>query len=184
MSTELPGLEKERREAIFSADRKYRYTLEIVWRPGQPLCQFIGLNPSTADEVKDDPTLRRVKAFAKSWGYGGIIMTNLFAFRATLPGVMKSHAYPVGEAKFGCPWKVNTGEITRCFSDRNDAHLLSASISCALTIAAWGNHGKHMKRDERVKDLIKGMKCFRLTGKGCPEHPLYLPASTTLIDFN
>lgn len=82
---------------------------------------FVGLNPSTADELLDDPTIRRCVAFARSWGYGALCMTNLFAFRATDPDVMKSADDPVGP--------------------ENDQHLQDLANGASVVIAAWGVHG-------------------------------------------
>lgn len=73
--------------AILSEDRKYRYVLSRIWDESKPMVMIIGLNPSTADETKNDPTIIRCIDFAKSWGYGGVYMLNLFAFRATLPKI-------------------------------------------------------------------------------------------------
>ena len=77
------------RSAEFSECRLYRYSLRIAWDPALPLASFIGLNPSTADEWQDDPTVRRCRIFAESWNCGGLLMLNAFAFRATLPADMK-----------------------------------------------------------------------------------------------
>jgi hypothetical protein len=171
-------LPKEQRSAVFSDCRRYRYTLRIVWDPALPLCQFIGLNPSTADEHKDDPTLRRVKAFARSWGYGGVIMTNLFAWRDTLPKNMKRAVQPIGE-----PMLNHMHIRGHVFTNRNDSILLRVAEQCLLSIAAWGNHGAHLKREEHVKILLPRLRCLRLTGAGHPEHPLYMPSNTLPIDF-
>jgi hypothetical protein len=82
---------------------------------------FIGLNPSTADETIDDPTIRRCVIFAKDWGYGALCMTNLFAFRATDPAIMKAHPEPVGES--------------------NDGTLEELALSTVVVVAAWGVGG-------------------------------------------
>ena len=82
---------------------------------------FVGLNPSTADEVSDDPTVRRCISYAKAWGYAGLCMTNIFAFRATDPKDMKAVHDPVGMD--------------------NDMHLLRVSRHAGVVIAAWGAHG-------------------------------------------
>lgn len=161
----------EKRVAVFSKCHLYRYTLTIRWDdplfpvdPAVGFVQFIGLNPSTATHEADDPTLRRVKAFAKQWGFTGVVMTNLFAFRATLPKDMRAQTYPVGAF--------------------NDENLVVVNKQCALTIAAWGVHGTHLGRDSYITSLIKGMKCLRKTAAGHPEHPLYMPGDTKPIDFN
>ena len=87
------GMEKGAR---FSESRTHRYALWRIWEKGAPMVMFVGLNPSTADETQDDPTIRRCIDFAKRWGYGGLYMLNIFAFRATNPKDMKAAADPVG----------------------------------------------------------------------------------------
>jgi len=164
------------RKTIFSDDRVYRYTL---WREfEQPAhliaeyspatmrdgyVQFIGLNPSTADETKDDPTIRRCIGFAKAWGYAALCMTNLFAFRATDPYVMKSHQHPVG--------------------DDNTHHLLTCGANAGLVVAAWGKHGTFRHQDLNVRQILyrAGVRlhCLGLNSDGTPKHPLYLKKDTT-----
>lgn len=155
----------EKRKAVFSKCELYRYSLEINWDDSKPLCQFIGLNPSTADEMKDDPTLRRVKGFARSWGYGGVVMTNLFAYRATDPREMREANEPIGR------W--------------NDGYLLEVAGRCKRTVCAWGNHGAFINRSYNVGRLLSAtfLECFRLTKSKEPEHPLYMAANTPLIEF-
>lgn len=155
----------EKREAAFSGCDQFRYLLQIVWDDQRPLCQFIGLNPSTADEMKDDPTLRRCKAFARGWGCGGLMMTNLFAYRATSPAVMKTQPSPIGQD--------------------NDAWILWAASQAHLIICAWGNNGEFKGRDFQVLHLLESrfLNCLRLTGAGQPEHPLYIPAPTQPIRY-
>lgn len=71
--------------ANLSECRRYRFSLWRIWDEALPYALFIGLNPSTADETANDPTITRCINFAKDWGYGGIYMANLFAYRATDP---------------------------------------------------------------------------------------------------
>ena len=87
---------KIKSDAVLSEDRVYRYALWRIWNEDRPLVMFVGLNPSTADETNDDPTLRRCMGFAESWGYGGVIMANIFAYRATDPKIMKQTEAPIG----------------------------------------------------------------------------------------
>jgi hypothetical protein len=115
---------------------------------------FIGLNPSTADEVRDDPTIRRCIGFAKQWGYGALCMTNIFAFRATDPKVMKAASDTVGPD--------NDKWLSRCAKDAE------------VVIAAWGVHGSYLARDEKVLKLIGNVMCLGLTRGSNPRHPLYL----------
>ncbi|MEP0894347.1 DUF1643 domain-containing protein [Leptolyngbya boryana FACHB-1624] len=84
---------------------------------------FVGLNPSTADETHDDPTIRRCTKFAKDWGYSGLCMTNLFAYRATDPKEMIASVDSIGL--------------------ENDQYLLEYAARAGIVVAAWGNHGTH-----------------------------------------
>lgn len=159
----LPGF-----PPIFSPCRTWRYTLPRVWEPERPACIIIGLNPSTADEVQDDPTIRRCVGFAQREGCGRLIMLNLFAFRATDPKVMKAAADPVGPD--------------------NDLHLMQETTApgTRLVIAAWGTHGKFRGRGGKVKWLLRTVPMYALnvTKDGHPGHPLYLPADAPLIPYN
>lgn len=120
---------------------------------------FIGLNPSTADEVKNDPTVTRCINYAKRWGYGGMIMSNIFAYRATDPKVMKAAQGPVGPD--------------------NDRWLLKLAKGADLIVAVWGNHGQFMGRGEAVMKLFNGreLHCLSLNKTGHPKHPLYCSSS-------
>jgi hypothetical protein len=86
-----------KKDAILSQDRKYRYVLSRIWDESKPMVVIIGLNPSTADEKDDDNTITKCINFAKQWGYGGLYMLNLFAFRATSPSDMFNADSPIGD---------------------------------------------------------------------------------------
>ena len=144
-------------DAKFSKDRIYRYALWRIWDDNQPKVMFIGLNPSTADETKDDPTVRRCRGFAKLWGFGGLIMANIFAYRATEPENMKSTGDPTGP--------------------ENDEWLLKLTQEATLVIGAWGNHGEFRGRGKEVLDLIPDLYCLKMNKTGHPAHPLYLPSA-------
>lgn len=151
--------------AHFSACGGYRYSLWRRWVDNCPLDRmvaFIGLNPSTADEIENDPTIRRCIGFAKSWGFDGLVMLNLFAFRATDPDVMKAVTNPVG--------------------DRNDHAITYTLTRSGGIVCAWGTHGKHRARDFEVKWLLRGAACpvwhLGKNGDGTPKHPLYLKANS------
>lgn len=156
------------RDTIFSPDRVYRYTL---WRSWDGLlgngsyAMFIGLNPSTADEVRDDPTIRRCIAFAKRWHLGALCMTNIFAYRATDPRVMKAVEHPAGPD--------NDNWLTRC------------AQSASIVVAAWGTHGSHLGRDREVMQLIPPGRasCLGITKDGYPRHPLYVRGDARLIEY-
>jgi hypothetical protein len=150
--TPFPG-----RPATFSFCFKYRFSLWRSWLGGDGVLMVIGLNPSTADDIYDDPTIRRCIGFAQVLGYHELCMTNLFAFRATYPSEMKRQNDPVG---YG-----NNGELRYC------------AAGAKLIVAAWGTKGTHLGRDKTVRAMLPPMHCFRLTPKsGQPEHPLYLPS--------
>ena len=89
-------------EAMLSVDRKYRYVLTRTWDETLSNIMFVGLNPSTADETTDDPTIRRCINFAKSWGYGGLYMVNLFAYRSTNPNNIRIVDNPIGDDNDSC----------------------------------------------------------------------------------
>ena len=151
------------RIADFSSCRKYRYTLWQWWDKKKPYVMFIGLNPSTADEVQDDPTVRRCIRFAQRWGYGGFCMTNLFAFRATDPKEMKAQEEPIGPL--------------------NDEWLVEIAQGAGIVVAAWGVHGVHMNRENRVINILEDLCCLGITKEGHPRHPLYMKNDTKLMKY-
>lgn len=146
--------------AEFSKCRTWRYALwrQWDWQGYANQVMFIGLNPSTADETEDDPTIRRCIRFAKDWGYGGLIMMNAFAFRATDPNVMKAAADPVGPG--------------------NDEALAYRRTQAGMIVAAWGVHCPP-EREKRIRQVIgNAVHCLGKTKDGKPRHPLYLRADT------
>ncbi len=146
--------------AEFSADHVYRYRLTRSWASGSRTLNVIGLNCSTATATVDDPTIRRCVGFAQRWGYGGLVMTNLFAYRATDPQAMRRAADPVGP--------------------ENDRALLVAAGVAAMVLAAWGVHGRHRDRDQAVLRLLDQFPlwCLGVTKDDSPRHPLYVAGST------
>lgn len=154
--------------ATFSSCRKHRFTLWRRWEPDCPpsrMCAFIGLNPSTADETLDDPTIRRCIRFSKDWGFGGYVMLNLFSFRATDPNDMK---------------KSDPME----FYSRNALGILDVALVAGRTVAAWGTHGNHCCRGYIISSVFLENPLhltlwhLGLTKGGFPRHPLYLKADT------
>ena len=141
------------KSAVFSPCRKYRYSLSRTWDINQKIILFIGLNPSTADETHDDPTIRRCLLYSSSWGFGGLIMVNLFAFRATLPKDLKNSKHPVGRD--------------------NNQFIIHAHKEASMTIAAWGNDGDLYNRDQEVLEIISNPMCLKVNKTGQPAHPLY-----------
>lgn len=153
------------RTAEFSNDRKYRYFLNRQWNTTLAFVAFIALNPSTADEDKDDRTATRCINFAKDWGYGGVCMVNLFAYFNTDPKVMMRQYDPRGPD--------------------NDYWLKKIAVEAGLLIAAWGNDGTHRNRNLHVLQLLEGFKLHHmgLTKLGQPRHPLYLKNDTEVIEW-
>lgn len=170
-------------KTIFSDCRLYRYTLWRIWgvgslpliklgdrKPDEAYVNFICLNPSTADETLDDPTVRRCIDYAKRWGYGALCVTNIFALRATDPEVMKAHAEPIGTSNI-----VVINQVAR---------------EADLVICAWGNHGMHLNRGEQVRRLLtkdglsNKLHYLQLNhSSGEPAHPLYLKANLIPISL-
>lgn len=145
-----------RKDAVFSPCRSYRYALWRIWDEQRPYPLFICLNPSTADEVTDDPTLVRCINYAQAWGYGGVCTANLFAYRATKPADLLSTQDPIGI--------------------ENDAWLCELARDAKLVVAAWGNLGTHLGRSQEVMNLVSGLHCLKINKTGEPAHPLYLRA--------
>jgi len=149
--------------AVFSRCRRWRYLLWRRWDAARPIANFLMLNPSTADEFRLDPSCTRARRYAERWGYGALIVTNLFGWRATDPGEMKAAREPVGRA--------------------NDAAILRAAREATIVVCAWGNHGAHRGRSARVLALLRDagieLHALRVNGAGEPAHPLYLPAALT-----
>jgi hypothetical protein len=148
--------------AQFSCCRTYRYSLRRIWSE-RPLVLFVGLNPSTADETTDDPTVRRCIGFARRWRHGGLLLVNLFAYRSTDPAGLKRASDPIGP--------------------ENDAAILDCCQSVTRVVVAWGVHGILEYRDRQVLSLLSRPYCLGLTKSGAPRHPLYLSAATRLRRF-
>jgi hypothetical protein len=147
--------------ANLSECRKYRYALWRTWDDSKPYAMFIGLNPSTADETEDDPTIRRCTSFSMDWGFGGLCMVNLFAFRATDPNAMMSSKDPIGS--------------------ENDDWIKQLAGNAGVIVAAWGNDGSYMGRSKEVVNMLPNLKCLKMNKTGEPAHPLYQSRSTTPI---
>ncbi len=149
--------------AAFSPCRQYRYALWRLWDNTQPSVLFIALNPSTASETHNDPTIRRCIGFARAWGYGGVYVANLFAYRATQPKLLKEAPDPIGPD--------------------NDPWLRDLAAQSNLIVAAWGNHGSFQSRSIEVLPWLPAMQCLGITKQGQPKHPLYLRREQVLERF-
>lgn len=144
-------------EAVYSDCERYRYLLTRVWGPGRKAL-FVMLNPSTATEAQNDPTVERCERRARSLGFGAFRVTNIFAFRATDPRRMRAEADPVGP--------------------ENDAAILESVAWADAILCAWGNHGLHLDRGPAVERMLRAagarLTHLGLTGQGQPRHPLYV----------
>ena len=146
------------KSAELSVCRIYRYRLERSWgkRFSPRWCGFVMLNPSTADESQDDRTIRRCIGYAQSSEFDGLVVGNLFAYRATDPGELYKADDPVGPD--------------------NDRYLQKINAMCAgFVVAGWGTHGnKWPARVALMHDIFPELRCLALTKDGQPRHPLYL----------
>lgn len=144
--------------AVFSPCRKYRYALWRVWNPEKPLCMFLMLNPSTADEFKNDPTVERCQRRAIQMGYGGLHVGNIFAWRSTDPDALYSLDDPIGP--------------------ENDQAIVEAASKAGIVICGWGKHGNLNNRGLAILDLLRHHQitphALTLNGDGTPGHPLYI----------
>ena len=118
------------------------------------------LNPSTADATHDDPTIRRITRFAKDWGYGGVLVGNLFAFRSTKPAALKTADDPIGP--------------------ENMAHVCAMIKECEMVVYAYGNN---QSEPEWLKELVMEPYAIKVSSKGIPSHPLYLKADLKPVRF-
>jgi hypothetical protein len=153
------------RSAELSDCGRYRYWLRRHWQHGgngKTVC-FLMLNPSTADALVDDSTVRRCTAFCRSWGYSALTVRNLFALRATDPAELLTASDPVGPD--------------------GDEHLLRAATA-ALIVCAWGAEVP-FGRDRRALELLAGrhLHCLGLTRAGGPRHPLYMRGDAVPLPY-
>lgn len=160
--------EKRANGATLSTDRKYRYHLwrSLHTKTGAGNVTFIMLNPSTADETMNDPTIRKCLSFARAWGYKSMDVVNLFALRATNPKELVKAADPIGP--------------------KNDQVIEKIVADASLVIAAWGVHGALHQRDDDVIRMVTPtgkLHYLRFTKHKHPSHPLYLPMALKPIPW-
>lgn len=147
----------------FSPDRRYRYYLERRW-DAAPACCFVMLNPSTADELQDDPTVRRCLGFARAWSHGALAVVNLFALVSTDPRALQREPEPVGP--------------------ENDRWILRAVTQSSRVVLAWGAHGTLLGRGDQVREFLRDhpdVYTLGTTASGQPRHPLYVRNAAQLV---
>jgi hypothetical protein len=144
--------------ADFSTDRRYRYRLYRIWDETKPAAVFVMLNPSTADEIENDPTIERCQQRAMMMGYGGIVAVNIFAWRSTDPKKLYGLPDPVGPD--------------------NDRYIREAAMDAGVVVCGWGKHGNLFNRGLDVLCLLREAgvtpHALKVNGDGTPAHPLYL----------
>jgi hypothetical protein len=164
--------------AIFSNDRRYRYMLTRDFGPG-PAVAWVGLNPSTADEQQDDPTIRRIIGFSRREGFGRLIMLNLYGYRSTDPSALASIEDPCGPA--------------------NVSHFLRECAAVDTIVCAWGAWWKQRERtivESPLRAVLRSqapgtpeiparwrVRCLGYTASGEPRHPLYVHRDTAMIEW-
>lgn len=148
--------------AKFSECGKYRFILWRVWNRDLPIIAFIGLNPSTANESENDPTIRRVIRFAKEWDFGSVYMLNLFTYITPYPEQLQSCDNPLLRA---------------------DASLFHYGNIANKIVFAWGNFKQATERAKEVIALLPDAYCLLKNKDGSPRHPLYVPSNVELIKY-
>jgi hypothetical protein len=162
-----PGLHPWTGRAVYDRSRKYRTRLTRVWDESLGVCNFCMLNPSTATAQQNDPTVRRALGYAQRWGFGTLVVTNIFALRSTCPKQLYTSRNPVGPG--------------------NDRAILDAAKEADLLVAAWGNHCNHLDRATHIINLLRkhtiDIHCLNTTKQGQPVHPLYQRGDAGVILF-
>lgn len=150
------------RSAVISECGRYRYRLFREWKQSDLMpILWVMLNPSTADASIDDPTIRRCIAFSQAWGYGSMLVGNLFAFRSPYPKELNAMAIDLARGPDN--WK----------------HLQEMAQNSAKVICAWGKHGGNRVPAEVWSP--GGMWCLGMNRDGSPKHPLYVKGDTQLV---
>lgn len=148
--------------AVFSPCQNYRYRLDRIWDRSLPPLAFGMLNPSTADETANDPTVERCERRARALGFGSLVVWNLFAYRATNPALLKQQFDPVG------PENDNFIESILIENKHRDGRV----------VAGWGVHGQYSERQVEVIRIVRRVEiplyCLGRTNGGQPRHPLYV----------
>lgn len=143
--------------ATISPCKQYRYELRRIWDESKPLVLFVCLNPSTADAEIEDNTSRVCINYAKRWGYGGLLIGNLFAYRSTDQSALFQVSDPVGP--------------------ENDAWLKKLQSEAKLVVCAWSDTGGYKDRDRAVLHFLHKPHCLKKLKSGRPGHPLYKSAN-------
>lgn len=152
-----------KKSADISRCGNYRYELRRIWDESKPLVMFIGLNPSTADAEADDNTSRVCINYAQRWGYGGLLLGNLFGFRSKDQSGLFRAKDPIGP--------------------ESDGSLARLQAQAALVVCAWGASGRYLSRDGVVLAKLHNPQCLVRLKCGAPGHPLYKKSSLQPVRY-
>jgi len=150
--------------AVFSDDRKYRYALWRIWNPNKELILTIGLNPSSANESKDDPTITRLMARAFRTGYGGLLMANLYAFVSTNPDNLLNNSNAIGEL--------------------TDEYIKDMVKLSSIQLCGWGSFKPVIKRAGVIYSMLTYPVCLGVNADGNPKHPLYISYNMPMLYYD
>lgn len=162
------GVSKGDRKVIFSPCRMWRYALTQVWDRRFPMLVFVMLNPSTADERQNDPTVERCERRAHKLGFGGVAVYNAFAYRSTDPRKLRQVDDPIGPT-----------------NDKYLASIVDTNKPCTIVVA-WGKHASLGRRFEKVLQILSQQQmvyCLGQNKDGSPVHPLYISYDQPLLPF-
>jgi hypothetical protein len=150
--------------AIFSEDRAYRYVLWRVWHKNKPMLGQTGLNPSKANEDKNDPTITRSIVRACKEGFGGLVMTNLYGLVSTDPKALLNNDMAVG--------------------DLNDFYIKMMVSLTSTQLCMWGSFKPVKFRAPAVYKMLNNPCCLAINPDGEPKHSLYVSYSTKIIKYS
>jgi hypothetical protein len=159
---EMSNIKLEGNGAVFSTERHYRYALWRVWNADNGIVMFIGLNPSTANERDNDPTIRRVMSFAYDWGFGGVVMANIYGWITPYPLELQACEYPIGE---------------------NDQWVEALAKHCQKIVFAWGKFKQAAKWSQVLIEMFPDAYALKINNDGTPRHPLYVPGKIIPVKF-
>ncbi len=164
----MKPIDTSKDSAIFSKCGRYRYVLTRNFMNAKPkTINFLMLNPSTADHRDNDRTITRCCKYSQRWGYGRMIVTNIFAFVETKKELMKKYHAPIG--------------------DKNNWYIKEVAKMSDFILCAWGTDGDHLDRGHAVHHMLNELKlnphCLEITKDGHPKHPLYCKGDLQPIPY-
>lgn len=180
------------RGATFSPCRRYRYALWRCWDERKPAMMVVLLNPSTADETENDPTVERCERRARRTGHGTLIVTNLYALRSTDPAALYAADDPVGPENDATILRsARTLWLPELYEPTGAAETVP--IPQHQVLCGWGEHGERVRRG-RPAALIALLRAIRspvrctpvalaVNQDGSPRHPLYVPYAAQPVPY-